>query len=202
MSARSFSVWFNNVYLSEHPELYWVKKVSSKSVKKSFENAYTAFRRFFKKQSKYPRFKKKKNNDVAMHFVKNGEKECLCERHRIKVPTLGWVKLKERGYIPTDSIISSGAISRKAGRYYISVLVKDSKETQNLNNNSENQGIGIDLGIKETAVLSNGKVYKNINKSSKMKKLNKKLKREQRKLSRKLENIKKGGTTNGKNIAK
>ena len=61
------------------------------------ENAYAAFDRFFKKQSKFPRFKKKNKSDVKMYFVKNNPKDCLCERHRIKIPTLGWIKLKEKG---------------------------------------------------------------------------------------------------------
>ena len=63
-------------------------------------------------------------------------------------------------------------------------------------------GIGIDLGIKDLAICSDGNTYKNINKTAKVKKLEKKLKREQRKLSRKFENKKKGGTTQGKNIQK
>lgn len=181
--AKSFSVWFNNEYLPEHSEISWIKSVSSKSVKKSLENASNAYARFFKHQSRFPKYKKKKDNSVKMYFVKNNENDCICERHRIKIPTLGWVKLKEFGYIPTDKIISSGTISRKAGRYYISCLVKDVDDSINIS--CLGSGIGIDLGIKDTARISTGKIYKNINKSKKVKKLKKKLKREQRKLSRK-----------------
>ena len=128
--------------------------------------------------------------------------DCLCERHRIKIPTLGWVRIKEKGYLPTTKdgwVIRSGTISRKAGRYYVSVLVKlpDSK----IENDAE-EGIGIDLGIKELAVLSNGTVYKNINKSAKIKKLEKQLRREQRKLSRKFENLKKGEAAQRVNLRK
>ena len=69
-------------------------------------------------------------------------------------------------------------------------------------NISENPGIGIDLGIKDLAILSDGRVYKNINKTTKVKKLEKKLKRAQRCLSRKYENKKKGEATQFKNINK
>ena len=67
--------------------------------------------------------------------------------------------------------------------------------------NNSNGGIGIDLGLKDLAIVSNGKTYKNINKSTRIKKLEKKLRREQRCLSRKYENLKKGESTQ-KNIQK
>ena len=132
---------------------------------------------------------------VRMYFVKNSKTDCLSERHRIKVPTLGWVKLKEKGYIPVSKkgfIIKSGTISYKAGRYYISVLVDIQKQNVESTNNF---GIGIDLGLKNLAICSNGFVYKNINKTNKIKKLEKILKRRQRKLSRKIILLKEGGTT-------
>ena len=59
MSGRAFSVWLNNEYLPNNPDKMWIKEVSTKSVKKSMEDAYTAFNRFFKHKSKFPRFKKK-----------------------------------------------------------------------------------------------------------------------------------------------
>ena len=191
MTARSFSVWLNNEFIPNNSEFLWIKEVSSKSVSKSMENAYTAFTRFFKKQSNFPRFKKKNKSDVKMYFVKDNPKDCLCERHRIKIPTLGWVKLKEKGYIPTTKdgyVIKSGTISYKAGKYYVSVLI-DMPDTEKPQLNDF--GLGIDLGIKEFAVISNGVVKKNINKTVKLRKLEKQLKREQRCLSRKYESLKK-----------
>ena len=202
MSGKSFSVWLNNEYLPKNPDKLWIKEVSSKSVKKSIENGYTAFTRFFKHQSSYPKYKKKDKSDVKMYFLKNNPKDCFCERHRISIPTLGWVKLKEKGYIPTTKdgyVIRSGTVSIKAGRYYVSVLIElpDVKVT-----NSSNEGIGIDLGIKDLAIVSNGKTYKNINKSGRIKKLEKQLRREQKCLSRKYENSKKGESTQRANIQK
>ena len=201
MSGKRFSVWLNNEYLPNHPEKLWIKEVSSKSVKKSIENGCTAFTRFFKGQSSFPNFKKKGNSDVKMYFVKNNPNDCACERHRINIPTLGWVKLKEKGYLPTTKqgfAIRSGTVSWKAGRYYVSVLmdIPETKKTQ-LNE----VGLGIDVGVKEFATVSNGETYKNINKSAKIKKLEKQLHREQRRFSRKYENLKKGASTK-KNIQK
>jgi putative transposase len=201
VSANEFSKWLNNDYIPNNSEFSWIKEVSSKSTKQSIMNAEKAFKRFFKKQSKFPKFKKKKNNDVKMYFVKTDDKAIIrCERHRIKIPTLGWVRLKEYGYIPTNEIIKSGTVSYKAGRYYVSVLV-DYQELTKYNNTKE--GIGIDLGVKDFAIVSNGAIYKNINKTQELRKLNKKLKREQRKLSRRYENIKnKKGEATRQNLNK
>ena len=201
MTGKSFSVWLNNEYIPNNPDKAWIKEVSSKSLKKSIEDGCTAFTRFFKGQSGFPKFKKKGKSDVKMYFVKNNPKDCRCERHRVNIPTLGWVRIKEKGYIPTTKDgwkIKSGTVSMKAGRYYISVLaeVPDVKIISH-----GNSGIGIDLGVKELAVVSDGKIYKNINKSARVKKLEKKLRREQRCLSRKYENLKKGESTQ-KNIQK
>ncbi|WP_295250793.1 transposase [uncultured Catenibacterium sp.] len=96
-------------------------------------------------------------------------------------------------------VIKSGHVSIKADRYYVSVLI-EIPDNRIASHSSE--GIGIDLGLKDFAIVSDGKTYKNINKSAKLKKLEKKLIREQRSLSRKYENIKKGGSTQKRNIQK
>ena len=89
MSGKSFSVWLNNEYIPDNPDKGWIKEVSSKSVKKSIEDGYIAFKRFFKNQSGFPKFKKKGKSDVKMYLVKNNPTDCRCERHRINIPTLG-----------------------------------------------------------------------------------------------------------------
>ena len=137
-----------------------------------------------------------------MYFVKNNPKDCRCERHRINIPSLGWVRIKEKGYIPTIKdgyVIKSGHVSIKADRYYVSVLIEI---PNNKIANHSSEGIGIDFGLKDFAIVSNGKIYKNINKSAKLKKLEKQLIREQRSLSRKYENLKKGESTQRANIQK
>ena len=202
MSSSRFRVWLNNEYLPNHSEYSWIKEAYSKSVTQAVNNGQTAFTRFFNHKSAFPKFKKKGKSDVKMYFVRNNPKDCHCERHRIKIPSLGWVRIKEKGYIPTTKdgyVIKSGHVSIKADRYYVSVLIEIPDKTS-ANNSSE--GIGIDLGLKDFAIVSNGKTYKNINKSARLRKLEKKLAREQRGLSRKYENLKKGGSTQKKNIQK
>ena len=101
------------------------------------------------------------------------------------MPTLGWVRLKEYGYIPCDAIVKSCTISQKADRYYISVLCEVAPpQAEHVH---EMDGIGVDVGLKQFAVCSHHKDYENINKTAKIKKLEKQLKRQQRKLSRSYE---------------
>lgn len=201
-NAISFSKWMNNQYLKEHPDMAWIKDVSTKSVLWNIQNADRAFQRFFRKQSGFPCFKKKGKSCNNMYFVRESKKKkILCERHKIKIPTIGWIKIKEKGYIPTNKsglVIKSGVISEKAGRYYVSVLVEIAQEEVVKSNNP---GIGIDLGIKNLATCSSYQTFENINKTQEVKRLEKKLKREQRSLSRMIENLKKGKTTQ-KNLQK
>lgn len=202
MSSASFRKWLNNEYLPNNPEYSWIKEAYSKAVTQSVNEGQTAFKRFFEHKSAFPNFKKKGKSDVKMYFVKNNPKDCRCERHRINIPSLGWVRIKEKGYIPTTKdgyVIRSGSVSMKADRFYVSVLVEI--PDAGIANNS-NEGIGIDLGLKDFAIVSNGKTYKNINKSARLKKLEKQLIREQRSLSRKYENLKKGEVTQRANIQK
>ena len=201
MSSSKFRVWLNNKYLPQHPEYLWIKEAYSKAVTQSVNNGQTAFTRFFNHESAFPNFKKKGKSDVKMYFVKNNPQDCCCERHRIKIPSLGWVRIKEKGYIPTTKdgyVIKSGSVSIKAGRYYVSALVEvsDNKAVDHFG-----EGIGIDLGLKDFAIVSNGKTYQNINKSARLKKLERQLIREQRCLSRKYEKLKEGESTQ-KNIQK
>ncbi len=187
VSGMDFSKWLNNEYIPNNQEMKWIKEVSSKATKQAIMNGDKSFRDFFKKAKGFPKFKKKKNQDVKAYFPKNNKTDWTIERHRVKIPTLGWVRLKEFGYIQTNSIVKSGTVSQKADRYYVSILVE---ETYIKISNPNNEGLGIDLGIKEFAICSNGNKFKNINKTSTVKKIEKKLKREQRKLSRKYESLK------------
>ena len=202
MSSNKFRLWLNNEFLPDNPDKMWIKEAYSKAVTQAVNHAQTAFKKFFDHKTAFPRFKKKGKSDVKMYFVRNNPKDCRCERHRIHIPSLGWIRIKEKGYIPTTKdgyIIKSGTVSIKAGRFYVSALVEvpDRKITEPFN-----EGIGIDLGLKEFAVVSNGRIYKNINRSARIRKLEKQLIREQRRLSRKYEDLKKGETTQKANIQK
>lgn len=200
LSGYDFSRWLNNTFIPDNPEYLWIKSVSSKAVKNSIMNAESSFKRFFKKQAGFPRFKKKGRSNIKAYFPKNNKTDWTIDRHRIKIPTLGLIQLKEKGYVPTDAKVMSGTVSIRAGRYYVSVLVDEPFEQNRI---VSSIGIGIDLGIKDFAVISSGFVYKNINKSQKIRKLNKRLKHEQRCLSKKYENKKKrSATDSAKNIEK
>ena len=185
VSANDFSKYINNVYLPNNPDKKWIKDVSSKSVKQAMIYGEKAFKNFFKGLSAFPVFKKKAKNDLGAYFVKNNKTDFEFYRHKIKIPTLKFVRVKEYGYIPKNAIIKSGTITKIADRYFLSLVmeVDDIVKTENKNI----KGLGVDLGIKDTAICSNGMVFKNINKTKKVKKIKKKLKREQRKMSRSVE---------------
>ena len=188
ISANDFSKWLNNDFIPNNPSYLWLKDVSSKAVKQSICNAEMSFKRFFKKQSKFPRYKKKSDINVKMYLPKNNNTDWTIERHRVKIPTLGFVRLKEFGYIPLKSKVTSGTVSKEAGRYFVSILIEEENLTKQ--HIKIRDGVGIDLGIKDFAICSNDKIFKNINKTNKVKRLEKKLKKEKRAFSRKLKNNK------------
>ena len=183
--AFDFSKYINNVYLPNNPDKKWIKEVSSKSVKQAMIYGEKAFKNFFKGLSGFPVFKKKGKNELGAYFVKNGKKDFEFYRHKIKIPSLKFVRVKEYGYIPKNANIKTGTISKKADRYFLSLVteVDDIVKTKN----KSIKGLGVDLGIKDMAICSNGMVFKNINKTNKVKKIKKKIKREQRKIARSVE---------------
>ena len=185
VSAFEFSKYINNVYLPNNPDKKWIKEVSSKSVSQAMICGEKAFKNFFKGLSGFPVFKKKGKNELGAYFVKNNKKDFEFYRHKIKIPTLKFVRVKEYGYIPKNVNIKSGTITKIVDKYFLSLIIEIEDTIKVTNTNTK--GLGIDLGIKDTAICSNGKIFKNINKTIKIKKLKKKLKREQRKMSRSIE---------------
>ena len=185
VSANNFSKYINNIYLPNNPDKKWIKDVSSKSIKQAMIYGEKAFKRFFKGLSSFPVFKKKDKNELGAYFVKNNKKDFEFYRHKIKIPTLKFVRVKEYGYIPKNTNIKSGTITKIADKYFLSLIieVKDIVKTEN----TSIEGLGVDLGIKDTIICSDGKIFKNINKTTKIKKLKKKLKRAQREMSRSYE---------------
>ncbi|GAW98328.1 RNA-guided endonuclease InsQ/TnpB family protein [Secundilactobacillus mixtipabuli] len=185
LNAYAFSKWFNHDYLEVNPDDLWIKDLYAKSVKQAFIDADMAMKRFFKKQSGYPHWRSFKRGQGSYYFVKNGKTQIIpCQRHRIKLPKLGWVRLKEFGYIPIDSehfVIKQGRIKCKAGRYYLTCLVELTKLPKL---ELAGEPIGIDLGLKEFAILNDGTLYPNQNKSSRVRRIRKRLRRLQRKMSR------------------
>ena len=184
VSANNFSKYLNNIYLPNNPDKKWIKDVSSKSIKQAMIYGEQAFKRFFKGLSAFAIFKKKGKNELGAYFVKNNKTDFEFYRHKIKIPTLKFVKVKEYGYIPKNANIKSGTISKIADRYFLSLIIEVKNDIVKTENT---KGLGVDLGVKDTAICSDGKIFKNINKTKKVKKLKKKLKREQRKMSRSIE---------------
>ena len=155
----------------------WLKTVSSKALKQAIMNAEGALWAYLKGDKGRPKFKKKSKCN-SFYLIGASLK---VERHRIFLPTLKWVRLKEYGYIPKD--ISSVTVSVKNGRYYISCLSKT--ETDDCIA-TLGEGIGIDFGLKDQFITKD-QVIPSINKSDKIRKLEKKLRQKQRSLSRRYE---------------
>ena len=198
VTANDFDKYVNHKLKKELP---WIAQCGSKARKKALVNAEQAFRRFFSGTSGFPNFKKKANQDVKLYFPKNNNGDWTIWRHKLMIPTLKQVRLKEFGYLPVGAKVTNGTVSYVAGRFYVSVVV-DIDEKSKYNKDWEasyhtvTDGVGIDLGVKDLAIVSDGKAFKNINKGSKVKRLEKRLRREQRRLSRKYEfRKKKGGIT-------
>ena len=172
ISAFSYSKRVNN----DPDTPSWLKEVPSKAIKQALIYADRAFKDYFSKRRGKPTFKKK---GKAESFYLIGT--IKVERHRIFVPNLKWVRLKEFGYIPKN--ISSVTISMKNGRYYISCLSKEEKDERIT---LSNESMGIDFGLKDQFITEE-RTISSINRSLRIKKLEKLLRREQRKLSRKME---------------
>lgn len=187
MTANDFDKYINNE-VKILDEYKWINDCGSKARKKAICNAELAFKKFFKGEAQFPKFKKKGKSKVGLYFPKNNKSDWKIERHRVNIPTLKWVRLKEFGYIPINAKVINGTVTEKSGRYYLSIVC----EVEIIKNHKpKTEPIGIDLGLKDFAVMSNGVIKKNINKTPRVKKLENKLKREQRRLSRKHESLKK-----------
>ncbi len=188
MSGYDFSKWLNNDYRKSNPEKLWIWEVSSKAVKKAIMNADTAYRNYLKGKAGFPNFKKRNGRPVSMYIPRNNSGDLMIERHKGKIPTLGWVCFKECGYVPRKAKAVSVIITKRAGKYFASFLFEIN--TANPVSTAQSEAIGIDLGIKSFAVISDGRNYPNINKTQRAKKLIRRLKREQRKFSRKIQRLK------------
>lgn len=192
MDANEFSKWLNNEYQEMFPEESWIKDVYAKSTRRAIDNADKAYKSFMRGEKGFPNYKKKFTNDCKMYFVRNGEDQPIkCERHRIFIPTLGWVKLKEKGYLPYGKHalkIISGTVSYHGGRYFVSVCVED--EPAPTVEKPTGEPIGVDLGIETFATLSDGREIPNFNKTSqRIRFLEKKLKRLNREAARRRDSL-------------
>lgn len=183
--------------LRHSDEHAWLQSISNNVTKQAIKDVCTAYKNFFKGLQKYPRFKSKKKS--VPKFYQANDKIKFSETHvklegfssskKANKQKLNWVRLAEHGRIPTDAKYMNPRISFDGLNWWISVCVEfpDRKEALS------NEGIGIDLGIKDLAICSDTNKYKNINKSQTVKKLEKRKRRLQRSVSHKYEQNKKKG---------
>lgn len=160
----------------------WLKEVGSNVMKQGVKDASLALQRYFKGLSGKPKFKSK-HKDRPSFYVNY---ESLSRKQGgFQGEKIGFVKTSEAlPKLNKNEKYSNPRITFNGKYWYLSVGYEAQENTVELTDES----LGIDLGVKDLAICSNGKVYKNINKTQRVKKLEKKLKREQRKLSRKIEN--------------
>ena len=193
--------------LRNSDECIWLQSVSNNVTKQAIKDACTAYKNFFKGLQKYPRFKSKKKStpkfyqdNVKIQFSNTHVKfESFSLSKKTNKQKLNWVRLAERGRIPTDAKYMNPRISFDGLNWWISVSV----EFPNCKETLSDDGIGIDLGIKNLAICSDTNTYKNINKNQTIKKLEKRKHRLQRSISRKYkQNKKKGKYCKTNNIVK
>ena len=182
--------------LKKTPEYRWLNRISNNVTKKAIMDACDAYKKFFKGLSKHPKFKSRKFSTPS--FFQDGYKLSFTETH-VKVEgfsssrkknkqKLNWIKLTEKNRIPVGAKYYNPRITFDGLNWWISVGIEYPDSTEE----NANDGIGIDLGIKDLAICSDGKVFKNINKTQKVKKLEKRKRRLQRSISRKYEKNRKG----------
>ena len=182
--------------LKKTEEYSWLNEISNNVTKQAIKDACTAYKNFFRGLQKLPRFKSKKRampkfyqDNVKIRFSNTHVKfEGFSSSRKANKQKMNWVRLAEHGRIPTNAKYMNPRISFDGLNWWISVCVEfpDCRETLN------DDGVGIDLGIKDLAVCSDGTKYKNINKSQKVKKSEKQKRRLERSISRSYEKNKKG----------
>lgn len=182
--------------LKKQENYKWLNKISNNVTKQAIKDACNSYKRFFKGQSKHPKFKSKRRSKPS--FYQDSVKIKFTDTH-VKVEgfaiskkknkqKLNWIKLCEKGRIPTNCKYMNPRFTFDGLHWWLSV----SFEVDDNDSIPTNEGIGIDLGIKDLAICSDGNTYKNINKTNKVKQIEKRRRRLQRSISRKYNMNKKG----------
>lgn len=182
--------------LKKLQEYQWLNEVSNNVTKQAIKDACNTYKRFFKGQCKYPKFKSKKHStlsfyqdNIVIRFTNTHVKvEGFSMSKKKNKQKLNWIKLCEKGRIPTNCKYMNPRFTYDGLYWYVSVSIEVDDNT----NVPSNEGIGIDLGITDLAICSDKNVYQNINKTQKVKKLEKRKRRLQRSISRRYEKNKKG----------
>ena len=182
--------------LKKREDYEWLNCVSNNVPKQAIKDACNAYKRFFKGQSKHPKFKSKRHSklsfyqdNVAIQFTDTHVKiEGFAVSRKRNKQRLNWIKLCEKGRIPPNAKYTNPRFTYDGLHWYVSVGIEIPDSTTI----PSNEGIGIDVGIKDLVVCSDGYTYKNINKTHKVRKIEKRQRRLQRSVSRRYEKNKKG----------
>jgi putative transposase len=169
--------------LKQRAEYAWLNEISAQTTKQAVKDACDAYKKMFNGQSGKPKFKSKKRSKPAFYSRYDRFK---VKGSRVYLEKVGWVQTSEQ--IPESDQYSNPRISFDGKYWYVSVGTLWEHEDQELSGET----VGIDLGVKELAVCSNGVIFKNINKTSVVRKTEKRLRRLQRKASRKYDMNKEG----------
>ncbi|KEI08985.1 RNA-guided endonuclease InsQ/TnpB family protein, partial [Clostridium novyi] len=162
--------------MKKKDEYKWVREESNNVAKKAVKDCCNAYKRFFKGLADKPRFKSRKKSKPSFY---NDNVKLKVKTKLVNIEKVGWIKTKEQ--IPINVKYTNPRINFDGKYWYLSVGIEKENPTIGLTDES----IGIDVGIKDLAICSNGMTFKNINKSKEIKRLKKVLKRKQRKVSRK-----------------
>ena len=182
--------------LKKQDNYKWLNEYSNNIPKQAIKDACDSYKRFFKHQSQFPKFKSKRKSrlsfyvdNIQIKFTNTHVKlEKISTSTKKNKSKFNWIRLCEKDKIPADCKYINPRVTFDGLNWWISVGLEYEDNTHK----PTNEGIGIDLGIKDLAICSDGIVYKNINKTSKIKKLKKKKRRLQRKVSNKYLINKKG----------
>ncbi len=169
--------------LRKQEDFKWLNDVSNNVAKQAVKDACQAYKRFFKGVSKYPKFKSRKKSKPSFY---NDNVKLKVKNSLVLIEKVGWVKTSEQ--LPMNVKYNNPRITFDGKYWYISVGMEQEINEIELNSHV----VGIDLGIKALAICSDGKVFKNINKTVEVKKIEKRLRRLQRRVSRKYEINKEG----------
>ena len=174
--------------LKQTEELKWLNQYSNNITKQAVKDASDAYKKFFKKLADKPKFKSRKKSKPK--FYQDTEKIKFLNG-KVRIEKVGWINLSEKSRIPEDAKYSNPRVSFDGIHWYISVGIDNEPDNVELSNES----VGIDVGVKDLASCSNMEVpYKNINKTRKVRQLEKKLRRLQRRVSRKYQINKEGSS--------
>ncbi|WP_445506657.1 RNA-guided endonuclease InsQ/TnpB family protein [Niallia sp. 03190] len=169
--------------LKQTKEYAWLYEVSNNITKQAIKDACDAYKKFFKKQANKPRFKSRKKSKPSFY---NDPIKLKIKKNKVLIEKVGWIKTSE--HLLMGVKYSNPRISFDGKYWYLSVGIEEEMQSTELSDVS----LGIDVGVKELAICSDGRKFKNINKTKVVKKAEKRLRRLQRQVSRKYQMNKEG----------